>query len=179
MIRLLSIAALALAGLTLADAQQNSGKPFGARDPRTCSSRKDGLSAAQARQYVICDYEKVVQPNSPKAILTLATDVTVEIGRGRPFNMLTDSNYHGIDPSQTVYPIRGSFNGWSCHTISGSFSGSNTCSEWPQTAAAGICYKDSFGDWHCEMWDGKQGAVRCPECNGTAGLKYFPPPTGQ
>src|SRR5690348_10159956 len=59
--RLLSVAALALgASLTPADAQ-NSGKPFAARDPRTCASRKDGLSAAQAKQYVICDYEKVVQ----------------------------------------------------------------------------------------------------------------------
>jgi hypothetical protein len=73
--RLMSVVALLLgAGLTPADAQQNSGKPFSARDPRTCSSRKDGLTAAQARQYIICDHEKVVQPNSPKAILTLATD---------------------------------------------------------------------------------------------------------
>jgi hypothetical protein len=58
--RLVLLMTLVLAA-GVAYAQQGIGKPFGARDPRTCASREAGLSAAQAKQYFICDSEKVTQ----------------------------------------------------------------------------------------------------------------------
>jgi hypothetical protein len=183
--KLLMVAALTLsAGLTLTDAQQGLGKPFGARDPRTCPSRKDGLSVAQAKQYVICDYEKVLQPNTSTALLYLATDVTVQVGKGRPFNMRADSfgfaTTNGIDPSETVYPIQGSFTGWYCSPLHLASDTGKNCSKVPQPAAKGICFKSSFSEWHCIMTDYAQSAVQCAEnCPGYAGVQPFPPPTGQ
>ena len=154
-------------------AQDGAGKIFGARDPRTCPSRKAGLSAAQARQYLICDSESVSNPGSESPGLTLVTDVVVEVGKGRPFNYQSDSfgfaTTNGIDPSQTVFPIRGSMNSWDCVKL-GAIGGDpgKSCVKWPGPAMTGICFKNSFGDWHCVM----------------SGLQYpamtrYAPPAGQ
>jgi hypothetical protein len=173
--RLLLLVALVLsAGLTLADAQQGIGKRFGARDPRTCSSRKAALSAAQARQYFICDTETVVNPTDDSGgTLILLSDVTVELGTGRPFNMQADSfgwaTTNAIDPSQTVYPVRGSFNAWRCVKL-GYFGGEagKNCIKSPAPEAKGICFKSTFGEWHCMLSGGQ-----------STGVQRYPPPTGQ
>lgn len=47
--------------------------------------------------------------------LTLLAYVTAEIGKGRPFNMATDSHWLNIDTTETVYPIRGSYTVWKCN----------------------------------------------------------------
>ena len=153
---------------------QDIGKKFGARDPRTCSSRKATLSAAQARLYFICDTETVADPAAESGgTLILLSDVKVELGSGRPFNMQSDSfgwaTTNAIDPSQTVYPIRGSFNAWRCVKL-GYFGGEagKNCTKTPAPEAKGICFKSSFGDWHCIM----SGAQ-------STGVERYPPPTGQ
>ena len=173
--RLLLLVALVLStGLILADAQQGIGERFGARDPRTCSSRKASPSAVQARQYLICDIEGVANPTDESGgTLNLLTDVTVQVGAGRPFNMQSDSfgwaTTNGIDSSQTVYPIRGSFTTWSCVKL-GYFNGvpGKNCSKSPAPAAKGICFKSSFGEWHCMMTGGQYPT-----------MERYPPPTGQ
>jgi hypothetical protein len=160
--------------------QQGSGKPFGARDPRTCPSRKAAPSAAQARLYFICDEELVANPTQPGGQLQLVTDVKVEVGTGRPFNYQSDSfgwaTNLGIDPSQTVYPIRGSFTTWICLKLgyAGAFgSPGQNCTKAPQPAGKGICFKTAFGEWHCTMSEGQVGI------DDKGAVQRYPPPTGQ
>jgi hypothetical protein len=102
-------------------------------------------------------------------LLYLVTDIVIEVGKGRPFNALTDS-YTDIDPSQPIYPIRGSYVGWQCGVVGsiGAAAGHN-CARNDGASQGGTCYKDSFGDWHCKM---------C--CTlGSNQKAGYPPPQGQ
>jgi hypothetical protein len=67
---------LFLLGSAAVSAQSGMGARFGSRDPQTCPSRKapagGGLSAAQAKQYLV-------------------SDVTIQVERPRPFNIVTDT----------------------------------------------------------------------------------------
>jgi hypothetical protein len=145
--------ALALAMITLA--ATGDGKRFGARDPRPCQSLKEPTrgapSAAQVKQILSCEAERLQRSGAVGDLLYLVTDVSVEIGKGHPFNILTDS-YNSIDPSQTVYPIRGTYTAWQCG-VSGSIgapAGKN-CAKNDAVPMTGNCYKDTFGDWHCTL----------------------------
>ena len=138
-------------GLSLTYAQNGIGKKFGARDPRTCGSTKNpaqsGPSADQATKYFICGIEGINHFGS----LKLVDAVTVEVGKGRPFNRNTDST-SDIDPSQTVFPIRGGFTMSICEERSRVTGDPNkNCLRETFTKNTGICYKDTFGDWHCEL----------------------------
>jgi hypothetical protein len=154
-------------------AQTGIGRKFGARDPRTCSSRKEPtrgpISAAQAKQYFACDMESFAPSGAVGDLLYLVTDIVVEVGKGRPFNALTDSR-RDIDPSQTIYPIRGSYVGFQCG-VSGSIGApaGHNCARNEAANQGGNCYKDSFGDWHCSMC--------CVLGSNQRG--GFPPPVGQ
>jgi hypothetical protein len=173
--RILLLAALALgAGLMPAYSQDAIGKKFGARDPRTCPSHKIALSAVQARLYFICDTETVVNATDDSGgTLILLSDVKLELGTGRPFNYQADSfgwaTSKGIDPSQTVYPIRGSFNAFRCVKL-GYFGGEvgKNCTKTAAPEASGICFKSSFGEYHCILSGGQ-----------STGVERYPPPTGQ
>lgn len=160
--RLLLLFALGLAvGLPQAFAQKHvekgSGKPYGARDPQTCASRKEPAkgapSAAQAAQYFACDQEGVDGFRN----LTQVADVKVEVApKGRPFNVLTDS-VPDIDVSALVFNIRGGFTQNYCTLVGGNGQYSNAgknCLVYDEPNAKGTCYKDNFGDWHCQMVDG-------------------------
>jgi hypothetical protein len=172
---MLGLAVLVVAASWMpAHAQDPIGKKFGARDPSTCASHKVALSAAQARLYVICDAEMVVNATDDSGgTLILLSDVKVEIGAGRPFNYQADSfgwaTNNGIDPSQTVYPIRGSFNAYRCVKL-GYFGGEvgKSCTKTPAPVAAGICFKSTFGEYHCILSGGQ-----------STGVERYPPPTGQ
>ncbi len=166
----LPLVALALAALALA--ATGDGKRFGARDPRGCPSLKEPTrgapSAAQVKQILSCQAESLQRSGAVGDLLYLVTDVSVEIGKGHPFNPLTDS-YNSIDPSQTVYPIRGSYTAWQCG-VSGSIgapAGKN-CAKNDAVPMTGNCYKDTFGDWHCTL---------CCQM-GSNQKAGFPPPTG-
>jgi hypothetical protein len=60
-------------------------KRFGSREPHTCASRKapasGALSSAQAVQYFLCGLEK-----DGGEYLYLATNVKIEVSKGRRFN---------------------------------------------------------------------------------------------
>ncbi len=165
-----SLMALALAAAALA--ATGDGKKFGARDPRACPSLKEPTrgapSAAQVKQILSCQAEGLQHSGAVGDLLYLVTDVTVEIGKGRAFNILTDS-FNSIDPSQTVYPIRGTYTAFQCG-VSGSIgapAGKN-CARNPPVPMTGSCYKDTFGDWHCNL---------CCQM-GSNQRTGFPPPTG-
>jgi hypothetical protein len=102
-------------------AQQGAGAQFGSRDPYPCPSRKDPVKGAptneQARKIVLCDQEIITESISSGKLLYLVTGLTVEVAKGRPFQMRTDA-MSNIDPSQMVYPIRGGFTMWQCSALS-------------------------------------------------------------
>jgi len=89
--------------------------------------------------------------------LFLVANVSVQVGAGRPFMMGTDdtgdNTDEGIDPHFTVYPIRGSFENWSCKPIGDTWLAGKNCSRIPMPHATGICFMSSFREWHCNMTD--------------------------
>src|SRR5664279_5018389 len=89
-----------LLGVNGAFAQDKKGigARFDTRDPTSCASRKEpatgALTAAQVKQYWLCEAEVMEKAGSPENDqLWLATNATVELGKGRPFNIRTDSGY--------------------------------------------------------------------------------------
>ena len=159
----LLLALLPLLISTLPASAQNVGGKFGSRDPRTCASRAAALTAETARQYFICDQEFTVGPNASGESIYLVSDVTVQLGRARPFDPITDTfgfaQTNAIDPAQQVVPIRGSFNEFVCGKLGqiNAAPGSN-CNLTTNPHATGLCFQNSFGDWHCTMTD--LGGVR-------------------
>lgn len=131
------------------------GSRYGTREPKTCASRKepaDGApSTAQAAKYLICEME-----GEGVAGVALVTHVRIEVAPGRGFNYNTDSGHAGIDPKQIVYDIRGSYTHYECRHASAGESGfarTHNCSAFDEPAAQGLCFKNTFGDWHCAMHD--------------------------
>jgi hypothetical protein len=135
-------------------AQPGSGKPYGTRDPKICTSRKEPAngapSVAQAIAYFNCTMESFFGDK-----LVLVENVQIEVGSGRRF-LRSDSELKEIDPKYLIYPIRGSFDKY-------------FCSRWPEPRSGypdksqpncllghprnttGVCYKTSFADWKCEL----------------------------
>lgn len=137
-------------------AQNGIGEKYGSRDPKTCADKtlpKTGApSSAQAAQYVVCGHERVL------TVLYLDEDVKVQVGKGRPYNMKEDYNVPNIDVRVPVYPIRGSLRQYSCDPLRTDRSNLNrNCSIYTAPNATGLCYKDTFGDWHCGMNDARTG----------------------
>lgn len=163
---------LALAVAMVSLAETGDGKKFGARDPRGCPSLKEPArgapSAEQVKQILACQAEGVQHSGAAGDLLYLVTDVSVEIGKGRPFNPMSDAS-NSIDPSQTVYPIRGTYTTWQCGALGhvGAAAGQN-CSRNDAVPMTGRCFKDTFGDWHCNI---------CCQM-GSSAKRGYPPPAG-
>ncbi len=93
--------------------------------------------------------------------------------------MATDANKLNIDPTQTVYPIQGSYTVWKCGPSG--YLGNQTnrfCfNKTEEPHAEGICYKNSFGDWHCVMTDLKTAKTTnaCPGTGGGGQSRIAPP----
>jgi hypothetical protein len=134
------------------------GAKYGTRDPRTCPNRAapahGAPSAEQVRQYVICELEH----GDGRYPMLLVTDVKVQIASvPRPQNQLINLNISAdYDPREPVWDIRGSFTGYSCASLGSLIAGNDfahthNCdvSDYPSTA--GYCYKNTFGDWHCNV----------------------------
>jgi len=93
--------------------------------------------------------------------LHLVDNVKVQVGSGRPFKARTDVNSE-IDPSQPVYPIRGSYVRYACdvphlwpatNTSPAQNTAGKNCRLTDQPHASGSCFRTTFGDWHCFMKD--------------------------
>ena len=155
-ILLAAIAAIFLLGASHSAFTQGIGAPYAARDPRTCADKtlpKTGApSAAKATEYVICSAEAV------NVYLYLVEDVKVQVSKGRPYNIREDINVPNIDIKVLVYPIRGSYKRYSCDpTRPDRTNYKRNCTIYTAPNATGLCYKDTFGDWHCGMTDARTG----------------------
>jgi hypothetical protein len=131
------------------------GVRYGTREPRECPSRAEPVKGApspeQARQYFICEIEA-----ERVTSLTLVTGVKLEVAPSRTFNFTTDSGHPAIDSRQPVHDIRGSFKHYDCReprSSDNAFARAHNCSAFEERSAQGICYKNTFGDWHCMMRD--------------------------
>ena len=141
----------------LAYGQPGAGKPYDARDPFICKSKKDPAKGApspgQVKDYIQCANEGIT------AGLLLVENVQVEIGKSRPYSSGSDSGGGEIDPAQPVYPVRGTWDYYTCwiphpgSTVYPVYSGDKgkNCNVNKAAAFAGACYKTSFGDWSCRV----------------------------
>jgi len=159
-------------GTVALSAASGDGAPFGARNPRGCTSQqlqtKGAPTAEQLKLVFICGEEAVKPSSVGGSVLILLTEVKMEVAKGRPFQMSTDA-WPDIDPSQSVYPVRGSFVQYRCTPLGkiGGDPGAN-CLKYDNPAAKGICFKSTFGEWQCKFTD----------INSTTSGKGGPPPAG-
>ena len=143
------------------------GARYGTRDPRICDRRPSKFTAAEAKDVFICDAERELNGS-----LFLVSDVSVDLKQSRPFDPILDAKRPGIDRLQPVLDIRATFNNYQCSAIPASHMDNpniRTCNEFHATNAAGGCYKNTAGDWHCNVLDFN--------ASNTATAKNVPPPT--
>jgi hypothetical protein len=139
--------------------------PFGAREPRPCPNRKfDGPpTARQALDMVICASEKYAGGYE-----YLVSNVTVQIGKSRPYSAGSDSAASDIDPTVAVYPIQGRVTSYQCNRRDAMLGQDpdRNCLRTDADSALGNCYRNTFGEWRCLI----MGA-------GVLAPGYQPPPT--
>lgn len=154
----LKMAAETTAGLArLPRAGSGVGANYGTREPAACASRTapphGAPSAAQARQYMICDAEHVYTTS-----LFLVTNVKVQVAPiSHPANEFIKNALAGdLDSREPIWDIRGSFTQFQCGkpaSWDNAFARTHNCRQLEQPTAKGYCYKNTFGDWHCTMAD--------------------------
>ena len=133
--------------------QKGVGKPYGARDPRTCSDAKaptsGAITDALALKYLNCQMEKVSGGH-----LYLVENVKVEVGGGVPYTPNLGA-FEAIDVRVPLYPIRGSLLRYQCKDPVTEHVGppDTNCNTYNEPKATGYCYKTTFGDWRCYMSD--------------------------
>ena len=136
----------------LAARSQGPGAPYGTRDPLTCAPIKTStLDSGSAKKLFQCGAEVI-----DGFYIHLVTNLDMEMGAARQYNPSSDT-YSGIDPRSVVYPIRGSFTLYQCSKVfnidaSHTNVGKN-CAAYPKPKAEGMCYRTTFGDWNCKMFD--------------------------
>ncbi|WP_145837735.1 hypothetical protein [Dulcicalothrix desertica] len=134
--------------------------------PRTCPSRTEpsrgALSVEQAKMYFICDNEwhnGTPGQVSPTSSLWLIDNLNLKVApRSRPFNTndFTYTRYQGgkilaIDTEKPIYDIRGSYTSYVCYEINRLYSAGKNCSVTSFPDSSGICFRDTFDEWHCLM----------------------------
>jgi hypothetical protein len=150
-----AIAALVLLSAFQAFAQPGIGQKYGTRDPHTCPDntvpKGNTITAGKAKEYVYCQEYYDTQN------MYLYDEVTVkQVGSPRPYNIREDINVPNIDVRIPVTPIRGSLKTYQCHQVSEYMhNAGHNCDTGYEPNAVGLCYKDSFGGWHCAMVDTK------------------------
>jgi len=157
-------AVLTIAGtIGLSYGQTGLGAKYDTRDPFTCKSKKEPAkgapSASQVKDYVRCN--SISGEKTGGGYLSLFENAQFEIGKSRPFSSWYDAGSTAIDNSEPVYPIRGTFDLYSCRPPGsmGSPAGAN-CTRKKATEFTGTCFKTTFGDWSCQghtMGDGFAG----------------------
>ena len=168
--RFFAVLAFAFVMLTICSfAQTGSGARFGTRDPRTCASRNaNSPSADQLKQYFICEMEHVTKSSSFGDSISLVSAVNLQFSKSRPFNASTDG-WPSIDVGQPLYDVRGSYTWWTCFLpgdpkIATFPHVGKNCFKSVGESTKGMCFRDTFGDWHCKV------------CCTPTTTKYEPPP---
>ncbi len=149
---------------------ESVGARFGTREPRTCQNHKTQISGTEAKDIFICDAEHEFGGN-----LYLVSDVSLLVSDPRPYNPNEDKSKAGIDASQPVFDIRASYNNYQCSQLPSSlqdYPGVRNCNETKMSNAAGGCFKNTAGEWHCMMYDFKQSGAAA-----SASLSNVKPPT--
>jgi hypothetical protein len=141
--------------------------PYGtARTPKTCPSRAEpkrgAPSVAQAKIYFTCESEREygeVGRGTFTPSIKLTENLIMQVAsRSRPANG-TDLQYNssnhgslGMDTTKPVYDIRGSYDGYVCYdtTRGRPYQVGANCNV-TRFNSAGICFRNTFGDWHCMM----------------------------
>lgn len=147
---ILGVLVFASAG-PIAHAQAGAGAKYGSRDPRTCMPDKSKtLTAGSASKLFTCFIEK-----DAGDYLYLVADLKLDIAAARKYQ--AGDTYVDIDQTAPVYPIRGSFTKYQCsrqfNTDASHTNVGKNCNAYPQPQAQGICYRTTFGDWSCKMFD--------------------------
>jgi hypothetical protein len=123
---------------------------YGAREPRTnCPSKFPGPpTARQAMDLFICGAEKHIG-----GYLYLVSDVTVQIGRSRPYSAYSDGGATDIDSSAAVWPIQGRFTSYQCSRRDAMLGAdpNRNCLRTDVAQAPGACYLSTFGEWRCAL----------------------------
>jgi len=119
---------------------------YQARAPRTCSSVTSPPSTSQAVVMVQCQMDQL----SPIG-LALVQNITVDMGKSRPFDYGIDSGLPGVDLTSTVYPIRGGYTAYFCRLINNMSPAGQSCIKSVVPTAMGACWKTSFGDYKCAL----------------------------
>jgi hypothetical protein len=146
---------------------ESVGARYGTRDPRHCNRRPDHFTSAEARDVFICDSE-----HEFGGILYLVSDVTLVISPPRSFNPAYDAHKPGIDSTRPVFDIQATYNKFQCSALPAShMDNPNTrnCDEFHTTGAAGACFRNTAGEWHCVLVDATSVTV--------ATAKSVSPPT--
>ncbi len=156
---MLACLAVASAAAVSAQNQPGAGKPYDSRDPLVCKSQKEPAkgapSASQLKAYVQCTNERVAG-----GYIGLFENLQVEIGKSRPYSSWSDSGNTDIDNSQPVYPIRGSYDFYSCRPPgSMGFPAGKNCNVRKASTFAGTCFKTTFNDWKCPVQGTSDGLV--------------------
>jgi hypothetical protein len=131
------------------------------RKPQPCPSsrvapQRGALSIEQAKVYFHCDNEKEFAPTRfGQGMLWLVSDLDIKIAprpRAITSNDLeyasTNRGNLSIDTQQPVYDIKASFIITVCHSL-GRFNLGERCSAEYHQNNSGICFRDTFSDWHC------------------------------
>jgi len=145
----------------------DTAKDYNTREPFACKSKKDPAkgapSSGQANDYVRCTNEKI-----SGGYISLLQNV--QVGKSRPYSAWSDVGNSDIDNSQPVYPIRGSYDLYSCRPPgSMGFPAGANCNVFKANTFAGICYKTTFSDWSCPVqgtsapFTGEQDQVAPPK----------------
>jgi len=122
---------------------------YQARAPRTCSAVTSPPSVSTATVLVQCSMDGLSATG-----LGLVQDVTLQIGKSRPFVYYTDAGLPGIDLTAQVYPLQGSYTAYFCRLINNMSPAGQSCIKSVVPTAQGWCYKTSFGDYKCRMQGG-------------------------
>ena len=134
--------------------QAGVGRPYGAREPATCTAGdqvQGKPTAGQVAQYVKCTLEGI----GDGALFLIENIQVRDIGDAEQVDA---SFFPDIDTRQPVYPIRGSLLRYNCDREGRNVSwgraepGAN-CVTFLEANASGHCYKTIAGVWSCSMSD--------------------------
>jgi hypothetical protein len=133
---------------------------YGTREPYQCGPFTEIAgstpTAEEALAIFVCEYER--DPIGIASKLFLLEDVSIQVGKGRPFGQSSDYNLRDADTSLEVFPIRGTATRIQCGEINSRNQGAN-CAETP-SRAEGTCYRNTFGEWSCPMFMTDAGPLR-------------------
>jgi hypothetical protein len=136
---------------------ESVGARYGTRDPRRCNRRPDHFTSADVKDVFICDSEHEFAGS-----LYLVSNVALEIAPARPFNPAIDARKIAIDHTQSVVDIRATYNSFQCSALPAShwdYPNIRNCNESHTTAAAGACFRNTAGEWHCILADPTSATV--------------------